>query len=94
MAANGNYAGLGAALGVPQSALESVTSLDPKDYQYPTLSSGFSFTFAEEMVCKGAQETMQVLSLRTPGSIAASSGIMLGQELGSYGGGMLCYVRL
>ena len=28
------YVGLGAALGVPQSALEAVTSLDPRDYRY------------------------------------------------------------
>jgi len=37
--AGNRYMGLGAGLGVPQSALEAVTSLDPNDYLYPQPSA-------------------------------------------------------
>lgn len=59
------YAGLGSSLGVPQSALESVTSLDPKDYMYPSLGGRFSFGTSEQLASKGAQESMQVFSLES-----------------------------
>ncbi|KAI8101018.1 hypothetical protein M9434_005398 [Picochlorum sp. BPE23] len=59
------YAGLGSSLGVPQSALESVTSLDPKDYMYPSLGGNFSFGSSEQLASKGAQESMQVFSLES-----------------------------
>lgn len=61
---NGNqYAGLGASLGVPQSALESVTSLDPKDYMYPQFgSNSASESIEEQLAGRGAEESMRVFS--------------------------------
>jgi hypothetical protein len=57
------YAGLGASLGVPQSALESVTSLDPKDYIYPSFGSiGSSESIEEQLAGRGAEESMRVFS--------------------------------
>lgn len=57
------YAGLGASLGVPQSALESVTSLDPKDYMYPPLGSNCSSESIEEQLAgRGVEESMRVFS--------------------------------
>lgn len=63
--ASNMYAGLGASIGVPQSALESVTSLDPKDYVYPNLNRGFPFALDDPLVNKGVQETLQVFSLES-----------------------------
>jgi hypothetical protein len=58
------YAGLGASLGVPQSALESITSFDPKDYVYPSVGDFFSFPSMEEQFAgSGMQEQMHVFSL-------------------------------
>lgn len=58
------YAGLGASLGVPQSALESVTSFDPKDYVYPSVEDFFSFpSMDEQFAGRGVQEPLHVFSL-------------------------------
>jgi hypothetical protein len=78
------YAGLGASLGVPQSALESVTSLDPRDYLYPNLDGNGQFNNIEQqLACKGARESMQVLNLQSAGNFA--SGFFAGSELlGNY----------
>lgn len=63
MLSGNKYAGLGAYLGVPQSALESVTSLDPKDYLYPSFgSNNFNESIEEQLAGRGAEESMRVFS--------------------------------
>lgn len=82
------YAGLGASLGVPQSALESVTSLDPKDYVYPNLDSDFMFTSEGQLGNKGSKDSMQVFSYETACSRerAQSAALLLGSGFGGESG--------
>lgn len=66
------YVGLGAALGVPQSALEAMTSLDPKDYLYPQPSA--------------AQQQAALQQLTNQGSMPPGHAAM-GSSFGGQGGG-------
>lgn len=58
-----SYVGLGAGLGVPQSALEAVTSLDPKDYQYPTPSLAQRRTAMKQLEHAGVSSILYSSSL-------------------------------
>ena len=88
-------AGLGASLGVPQSALESVTSLDPKDYVYPNLDSDFMITCEGQLGNKGSKESMQVFSYETACSRerAQSAALLLGSGLGGGVYGRIIFTR-